>query len=263
MCVIKKFIPLFCALSCFIQQVYSMYNGNPSAPMMPEEGLIFPHSWLSLKGGYEFDNVFNRKLKMQTHHLDAEHHKFSSRTQFGVITVGLGDRVEIYSGLGNGKATLSQQVEKMHIDYKTDAHFACTIGGRALFAYWDNLQVGLAASYLHFFPSLHSISIDDSSLVVGNAQMQYHEWQVGAGLSYHMKWLFPYIGAAYSNVQAKFLHLNSLKFLFHKSDFTLDSQKHYGVFVGCGFSPEKGVSVNAEGRFIDETAFVISADIRF
>lgn len=259
---INKFLPFFFLL-CFAQQTVAMYNGNPSSPMTPEQGVFFPHSWLSLKGGYEFDNVFNRKLKMETHHLHAHDHKFTSRSQYGVLTLGLGDRVEVYGSLGSSRATLSHQVDGNRIHYKTDTHFACTVGGRALFAYWGNVQVGLAASYLHFFPDLRSLSVNEISLSTGHAQMQYHEWQVGGGVSYRMKWLLPYIGVAYSNVQAKFLHLNSLKFLLHKSDFTLDSQKHYGVFVGCGLTPERGISVNAEGRFIDETAFIISADMRF
>ncbi len=200
---------------------------------------------------------------MQSPHHDTKDHKFASRAQFGVLTLGLGDRVEIYSGLGSMRSTLSQHVDDSEVHYRTDTHFSWSIGGRTLFAYWDNLHFGLAAAYLHFSPDLQAISVNGSSLAKDKAQLRYHEWQVGAGLSYHIWWLFPYIGVAYSNAHAKFMDLNSLQFLFHKNDFTLDSQKHYGLFVGCGLSPERGFSINAEGRFIDETAFMISADIRF
>jgi Chlamydia major outer membrane protein len=244
-----------CLLLAAAPKLAAMYVGNPSSPMMPEQGVIFSHSWASLKAGYEFDNIFNRKLKMQTHHLDAEDHKYTSRGQFGVLTLGLGDRVEIYSGLGSLRAELSQKIDGSRIDYRTDSHFAASVGGRALFAYWGNVQVGLAASYLHFFPSLRSIEVDGTSVEKGDAEMQYHEWQVSVGISYHIWWLFPYIGADYSNVTAKFRNLDK--------DFTLDNQKHYGVFLGCGLSPEKGFSINAEGRFIDEKAFTISANVRF
>jgi hypothetical protein len=180
-----------------------------------------------------------------------------------MLTFNFSDRVEFFSGLGGMRSTLSQHIDADRVHYRTDTQFAWSIGGRTLLAYWNNLQFGLEASYLHFFPSIQAISVNGASFAKDNAQLQYHEWQVGAGISYHFWWLFPYIGAKYSNVKAQFMHLQSLKFLFPKKEFTLDNEKQIGLVVGCGLSPERGFAINAEGRFIDETAFTVSADITF
>jgi len=248
---------------CTGQKLVALYFGNPSSPIMPEQGILFNSSWLSLKAGYAFDNVFDRKLQMQTHHLDAKDHKYTSRAQWGVLTLGFGDRVEFFSGLGSMRAALSQKIDNDKVHYHSDTHFAWSIGGRTLFAYWGNLQFGLNASYMHFFPPLPVISVDGITYPKDKNQLHYKEWQVGAGISYHFWWLFPYIGVKYSNVTAQFIDLRSLQFLFPKKDFTLENQKHYGLVVGCGLSPERGFAVNVEGRFIDETAFTVSADVKF
>ena len=248
---------------CSAQNLIAMYNGNPSSPMMPEQSIFFTHSWFSLKAGYEFDNVFDRKLKMESHHLHAKDNKYTSRGQFGVLTMVLCDRVEFYSGLGSLQSTLTQKVDEERIYYDLDRHFAWSIGGRALFAYWGDLQFGLTASYLHFFPDLHSISVIRKIFPKDDAELHYHEWQVGAGFSYHIWWLFPYAGVVYSNAQAHFMHLKSLQSFFPKNKFTLESEKNYGIIVGLGLAPEIGFAVNVEGRFIDETALTVSADVRF
>ena len=247
-------------------EMEGLYYGNPSSPMMPENGIFFPNASLSLKGGYEFDDVFNLKLKMQDY--SAFDHKkikkFSSKEQLGVLTLGLADRIELYSGLGSMSLKMHQNLsEDIKLHYSTDTHFCWTFGGRTIFAYWRDLQFGLAASYLHFSPAIHSISLNSNSINSHHAKMHYRQWQVGAGISYRIDWLFPYIGVKYSNTQAKFFDLDSLELFFPSGNFTVKSKKQLGLIIGCGFSPEKGFSLNAEGRFIDETAFTLSTDVRF
>lgn len=248
---------------CSAQKLIAMYNGNPSSPMMPEVGVLFTHSWFSLKAGYEFDHAFERKLTMESHHVHATDNQSTSRGQFGVLTMIFSDRAEFYSGLGSLKSTYSQHVHEDRIHYHTDRDFAWSVGGRALFAYWGDVQFGLSASYLHFFPDIHSISVNGTPVSKEQAELQYHEWQVGAGISYHIWWLFPYAGFVYSNAKAEFLHLKSLEFFFPQEHFMLESKNHYGLMVGLGIAPEIGFAINAEGRFFDETAFTISADVRF
>jgi hypothetical protein len=200
---------------------------------------------------------------MHSHHLHAKDHKYASRAQFGVLTLDFADRVEFFSELGSMRSSLSQHIHNNDIHYRTDTHFAWGLGGRTLFAYWDNIQFGLEASYMHFFPFIQSISVNGTSFARDDAELQYHEWQVGACISYHFWWLFPYIGTKYSNVKAEFKHLQSLQSFFPRKDFTLENRKQLGLVIGCGLSPERGFDVNVEGRFIDETAFTVSADMRF
>ncbi len=243
---------VFCAQSA--QSAYALYNANPSSPMMPEQGLFFSHAWLSLKGGYTFDDVFDRKLKMQNPPDDdvkRDIKKYLFRAQFGVVTIDFGDRMEIYGGLGNMWTKFSQkEFADTTLTLRTQTRFAWTIGGRLLLAYWKDLQFGLNASCLRYSAPLESSPED--------GHMRYSEWQVGAGLSYHFWWLYPYIGIKFANAWAHYFDLDPL----HES-FKLKNRKECGLVLGCGLAAEKALAVNVEGRFFDETAFTISADIKF
>jgi hypothetical protein len=254
---------LVLAFLCYAQNALALYNGNPSAPMMPEQGIFFRQSLLSLKAGYAYDAVFSQPLKMHNHHPHGKIKKYSSHAQFGTVTLGCADRVELYSGLGSMSSSLSQHIKGDNVHYRTDTHFAWSLGGRTLFAYWDDLQFGISASYLAFSPPIQSISVNAMSEAKKDADLNYRQWQIGAGISYHIWWLYPYIGAQYSNARAKFSHLQSLQFLFPNEEFTLKNKKQYGIMIGCGIAPERGIALNVEARFIDETALTASADIKF
>lgn len=224
--------------------------------MMPEQDLIFKQPWASLKTGYEYDAVFSRSFKIESPHEAQKIRKLTSHTQLGVLTLNLADRAELFGSLGSMASTLDTSIHHQDVEYKSDTHFAWSIGGRVLFAYWGNLQFGLSASYLHFFPRVHAPPMLNPSY----KDLDYTEWQVGAGISYHFGWLYPYIGTKYSQARAKYFHARH-----HLDDpsLILKSKKIPGLVIGCGLAPERGIAFNVEGRFIDETALTASVDIKF
>lgn len=247
-----------CLALFYAQSAYALYSANPSSPMMPEQGLFFSQAWLSIKGGYAFDDVFNRKLEMQNPPEDVKRDikKYLSRAQFGVVTIDLGDRIEIYGGLGSMWTKFSQkESDDATLNFSTQTRFAWTVGGRLLLAYWKDVQFGLNASCLRYSAPLESIEED--------ARMHYREWQVGAGVSYHFWWLYPYIGVKFANVWAHYFDLDSLHSFFPSESFKLKNRKECGLVLGCGIAHERALAVNVEGRFFDETAFTVSADIKF
>ena len=93
--------------------------------------------------------------------------------------------------------------------------------------------------------------------------MDFREWQVGAGVSYRIKWFVPYLGVDYSDFRAKIEHLGALHFILPNNHLTLKDSYPMGLFLGFGLSPEKAVNVNVEARLINENAFSVSADFRF
>lgn len=244
-----RFLLLF---SLVLQSGWAMYNGNPSDTLMPETGIFFQNGLVSFEAGYEYDATFARAWKMQQSMEGGKVKTFTASDHLGVLTVNVADRAEIYSGLGTMQLQLKQKFEGEVFHYDSNTAFAWTLGGRALIAYWDRLDLGLAASALHFSPSLED----------HGGKVHYTEWQVGAGLSYQLRWLYPYLGLKYANARAKFYDLKRPTYL-PKGRFIIKTKKIPGLFLGCGFAPDRGLSLNVEARFIDETSLTAAANLKF
>lgn len=261
----KKLLILLTLISHF--PLFSLYNGNPSMPEMPEEGyFISKESWLTIKAGYEGDIVFSREMELTHHHSNVKEHvkSFESWMNSGTLTLGFTDRVELYTALGTTSAKIKQHPHSdQSVEYRTRNHFAWLAGMRAIAAYWGDLQLGLDAKYLQTLPDMHEIKLNGTRVPVSGAHVDYREWQVGLGLSYKWRFFIPYFGVKYSDVRAKFKHLHSLSTIFPKKHFTMKNEDPIGLFVGFGLSAERIFALNLEFRFLDETAGTVSADIRF
>lgn len=248
--------------------VYALYNGNPSFPMMPEEGMfISKDRWLGVKAGYEFDRVYDRKLHKEgrgPEHSRKKVQKYESLSNFGVATLTFNERVEIFSTLGAMSCKISQTpYSNTRVTYHTDTHFAWGVGGRAILAYWGEFQFAVNAAYMQADLGLSSLEVNGKSYPKRHVEMDYREWQIGVGISYRLRWFVPYIGVDYSDFRCRVEHLNALKFLFPKKHVTFKETYATGLFMGFGLSPDRVFNLNLEVRVINENAVSLSADIKF
>lgn len=248
-------------------KAFSLYNGNPSFPMMPENGLFTgKNAWFGIKVGYEWDDVFDRNLRVKNHHDEIRRkvRKYEGIGNFGTLTLGLADRVEVYTTLGAVSARIHQQpLSHVPITYRSDNQFAWSVGGRGILAYWGDLQLGVNAAYFRYSPKVDSLHVKSASIPHSEAGFHYCEWQVGLSVCYRIGLLYPYIGFKYANVRAKFYHLNAIADIIPEKHFTLENKYPIGLLFGCGLAPEKGFAINAEIRLVDETAVTLSGDLRF
>lgn len=246
----------------------ALYNGNPSLPMMPEDGMfISKEDWLGIKMGYEFDDVYDRQLhmagKVPDHSLEKVQ-KYHSLSNFGVLTLNLNDRFEVFGLLGSMSCKLSQHLFKnTKVSYDTQTHFAWGAGARAILAYWGDLQLALNAAYVDSCLPLSSIKVNGSSYAKKQAQFDFCQWQVGMGISYRCSWFIPYIGVDYSDFRLKAEHLNGIGFLFPKKQVTFKEEYPMGLFFGFGISPTRAFNLNIEVRLINENALSFSGDFKF
>ncbi len=244
------------------QSAFALYNGNPSAPMMPESGLfISKEEWFGVKEGYICDYVYNQPLRVEGHKKNKTYHCLS---QFGVITANFNDRVEIFGNLG---VLSSEIVQDLHSDtkiaYRTSNHFAWGVGGRAILAYWGDVQLSANASYVESNPNLSSLKVNSTSYSVKEAELNYNQWQVGIGVSYRIDWFIPYIGVDYINFRTRIGNLNAIKFLIPSKHVIFKDTYPCGIFLGFGLSAHHAVSMNVELRVINENAITASADFKF
>ena len=249
--------------------LFALYSGNPSLPMMPEQGMfISKNYWLGLKVGYEFDYDFNRHLHMvgQGHSLKTKRtvDHYRSLVNFGVITLNFNDRVEIFGDLGSMKTSLSHRpFPHTKITYHTHHDFAWGVGGRVLLAYWGDLQFGVNAAYASSNMDLSSIKVNGKHYSPKHANFDYREWQIGIAISYLFDWFIPYIGADFSDFRGKFEDLKSIEAIFPTKHATFKESNRYGPYLGFGFSPYKAIAFNFEARFVTETAVTASAVLKF
>lgn len=245
---------------------FSLYNSNPSMPMMPEQGLfISKESFFGLKAGYELDWIYQCDLKLDLHHFPKKQtHSYRSLTQFGVVTVNFNDRVELFADMGALSCQWHHDLSSSNqIFYKSDFSWMWGIGGRAILAYWGELQLGVNASYAQSHPSLSQLKVNGESYSHDGARVDLNPWQVGAGLSYRFGWFVPYVGLDYLNLTIEVDHLNSLKEVLPKKKTEFKNDQPMGFFLGMGIGPEIGFNVNIELRFINEYGCSASADFKF
>jgi hypothetical protein len=248
-------------------QGYSLYNGNPALPEMPEEGFFVPkESWFSFKFGYEGDVLFDRSLRVEGKKSHISHHvnSFEYIMNSGSLTLGFSDRVEIYGLLGAMKTKMSQTpVSHEHVHYDTGYHFSGEMGIRAIVAYWGDTKLSVDAKYFMTNPHIDRIDLNGDRISSSGAKIHETEWQVGAGVSHRVSWFIPYAGFKYSNLRMKFCHLSSLESIIPRKKFVVKNNCPVGFFFGFGFSADRGIAINVEARVLDETAVTAALDIRF
>lgn len=256
---------------CFfllLTPLLGLYNGNPSAPDMPEEGIwISNDDWWGIKLGYEWDKVFEKRSKVKERQSSVRDRfdTYTSVTNQGVLTFNMSDRVELYGKLGVMKLGLGQcPIDGVQLAYQTDNQFLWTIGGRLILVYWDELVMGVSALYSGSFMRIDQILENGASRDASGARFKYNEWQVGIGFSREVGPFIPYIGLAYSSMHSNLYNIPAdPNFAFRIADEELENREPFVLFIGIGLTNGKKVSLNLESRMIGEKAITLSGDIRF
>ncbi len=246
--------------------LFALYNGNPSLPMMPEIGVFISRdSSFGLKLGYEFDWVYDCDLHLDLQHLPKKQTRsYHSLTQFGVVTLNFNDRVELFGTMGALSCQWDHRINSAdRIAYESQLSCAWGIGGRAILAYWGDLQLGVNASYAQSNPALSSLKVNGQGYDHKGAKIDLNPWQVGSGLSYRLGWLTPYIGLDYIHLVLEVEDLDSLGFLIPQKKTLFKIENPIGLFGGIGIGPLRGFSLNMEARFINENGCSVSADFKF
>jgi hypothetical protein len=218
--------------------LFALYNGNPSFPMMPEIGIWIPkESPVGLKVGYEVDWSYDTNLKAVN--------GYNSLTQFGVVTFNILDRVELFTDLGAFSASWYQGDS---VFYQSDTSWMWGVGGRAILAYWGDLQLSGGASYVDSSPSSVTVHSEGEKF-----SAHFNAWQIAGGLTYRFGWFYPYVGVDYLN----------MTWDAGKKKLYLQMHDPFGIYLGLGVGLERGWNFNLEARFINENAITFSTDIRF
>lgn len=238
---------------------YSMASaapvGNPAKPILEKGNTSF-------KVGTELDFVTQRDLDVSGEDVAIENLNWYGAK----ISYVLADKVEPYVLLGAANGKFSDKYSGVDLKLETETAFAWGLGATVLLKEFDNgIRLGIDAKYRQVEPDINKLTLNNVEYTipsgsVTNVSAEYKEWQVALGISKELGQFVPYGGIKYNDVEA------SLKTTISGTTYTTDninSDGVVGIFVGCDFLPTKNLSIGVEGRFIDETAFTVSANYRF
>ena len=264
---IRNFTATVAAMTLATISAFSLYNGNPSSPELPEDGFLIPKEcWLGIKTGYQGDYVFSRSMIARAANSTASHqiNSFSSYMNSGTLTFNFANRAEFYGVLGSYKLKLSQRLdENNQVHLSSDPYISGILGLRAILATWGDTHLGADVKGFISYPEIDSIQVNGSSVPSGSAKFSDREWQIGASLSHQVFCFVPYIGLTYTHARLKATKLSSLKTFYPKEELRLNNKYSFGFVFGFGLTADTGFSCNLEARIIQEAAATASVDFRF
>ena len=135
--------------------MYALYKGNPALPAIIEQGFFFSiENWFAVKAGYERDWVFNRDMRAVSD-ISGRIDNFNYIADQGLLVFNLIDRFELYGSSGAIRISASHiPTSGIRNEYQTHDQVTWGIGGRGLFAQWENASFGIDIKYQRAHPSI-------------------------------------------------------------------------------------------------------------
>lgn len=265
-----KRLSLFIVCSVFILNTipsYAMPVGNIGSPATLKKGLVFKdkESKFGFILGAEVDLNSDRNMKSQAK--DTEYFFYG-----GKAGVTIADKAFVYGLVGGAEADQKYKISGSQVEWDTKTDFAWGVGGTLVIyekdvQYVDNkgvLRIGVDGKYRSSDLGVDKVKVNndvynstDSALT--EKKFNCDEWQVAVGVSYQFNTVSPYAGVKYSDADGKAKATVSGK----AYEYDFDPKSNFGIFAGIDVLAFDSLSINAEGRFIDETAFSAGATLRF
>lgn len=283
----KKIFAVLAGLLTY-SAVYALPVYNPDQPELLKYGVFTcGDSCWGIEFGYRGDFVFDRKLKRKNTGSVVDGNRrapnYASSTNAGQLTLNLWDRLDVYGWCGAtqtefefvadyvGTVTTSPFYDIRGV---TKEDFSWGVGARAVLWQCGRTAVGVDGQYSQRRANLHSLTFNGqpvqsffTTLIDPDRfSLKNREWQVSLGISHRICWLVPYVAVKYSNVRARFhgpdvipstvIGTINPRLCYRNKDYV-------GFVAGVSLVDSERMHVTAEGRWIDERALTIAADIRF
>ena len=256
-------VAIFSLTLLFVISVNAAPVGNIAKPAMLKSVIKLDKD--AEAGGIvegEFDIGNDRKIKDEDG--DTEF-----RCYGGKIGAIFQNKFILYGLLGNAtyKEAFTDQGSNVKIESKED--LAWGFGATAILYEMELknsiLRFGVDGRWRKTSLDIDKITIDNTvytipSGSVTNMSLDYSEWQFAGAASLEWSKLVPYVGVKYSKIDATAKATVSGT---NYADSDIKLKNSVGIFAGCDFLVMDSVSVNVEGRFVDEEAMTIGIAVRF
>ncbi|MDP8229899.1 MAG: hypothetical protein P9L93_02220 [Candidatus Gorgyraea atricola] len=231
------------------------------------EGELWADNNIGLSVGVVYDAVQERRI-------DVDSGDFEMQAVMARIGLSMLDRFNLYVDIG--------EASDMELDYtilgekhtvKYDSEAIIGVGASALIYRWDNgFEIGANASYRTTDLAVNDVTVDSrvytTTELTNVTNSDYEEIQGAVELAWKNGVFAPYVGLKFSDVELG-------------SDYTIapqqysdskgkGSDRNLGGFVGLTITPKieatpqsEQLSINIEGRFIDEEALNVGISYKF
>lgn len=222
----------------------------------------------AIKVGVDTEFVFDRDLKAS----DASSAQFSEAQWYmGKIGCVLFNRVEPYVKFGYAHMVAKWNEVGADAKLESNTGFAWSLGSKVLVWDFEKPNLRLIADGYYRIADLNAEQgfYDGRTLAIepGSSRFFIREWQISliaatdievSTMSKGSDFLgvtriVPYAGVKYSDISGRLRTIwqgNSN----YNNPGKIESKHKFGIVAGCDFVGPNSISVNLEGRFIDETA---------
>jgi len=282
----KRIKSLFCAgILIFVftisPTVYAGTVGNPGdVKALHGKGVFSLKETrnIPIEASFDADVVLNRDLAA------GDTTKTAIRTsQWYLLKIGykMFDRIEPYVRLGGAhlKARWTDTETGTQVAMDTSSGFAWGLGIKALIYEFKapNIKLICDGSYraTNLDPYKGYLDGNRAAISKTNSRFAIREWQAAflaateIGLPHIFDYsedlkgyrLSPYAGIKYSDISGRLRMVTANGAVYHPDN--IKSDKNIGIVVGCDLVGDDYISLNLEGRFIDETAISTGLAVLF
>lgn len=259
--------------SLYIFPLLAMYTGNPGSPALSYAGLFSGnYPWFKTSSGYVYDYTTDKNYTLVSHREDFPNiekvNTFRLDSNFGKIGFILVQRLELYGLFGTSEETIKWTSppktgftsENTKLSADTNSHFSWTAGGKVVLLEFGCTYFGLDIQFFKInAPGKFSYVLNQLNYPFdfGPKYLILREKQISFGIARKMAFIVPYAGVTYLKSE---LHMkaegveNSLYF---------KNATKFGIYIGGTLMLTSKLQITAEGRFINEDAFSISAITSF
>lgn len=229
---------------------YAAPVGNIASPAV-EKGKF------GIKAGAEADFVFSRELDVEDEDVELEANFYTAKISYTLL-----DRLDIYAILGSlSGAEVTEKYGSTTLKYGVDDAFVWGAGLTVLAYEWDNgFRVGIDGKYRSSEPGISSINLNGTDYSLVDSEGSFKEWQFALAVSKQFGKFIPYAGVKYSDMELS--AKGTISGTVYQTD-KVGGKNLTGLFVGASFLPKDNISINIEGRFIDETAMNVGLSYKF
>ncbi len=252
----KKFFYIFFFIPLFL---FSAPVGNPSLPSILEEGFFIPDTKaINFRVGYQIYNSQDLVMKFDefAQQNDLNLRKIKAFSNSALITLNIKERLDLYTEIGSYRLEPVFRYESNLYNAKSKNNILCRLCAKLILVEIKDFSLGVDAKYSFFNSHLVYLTKNDKP-IQDDIKFKLNEWQVAVGLSQKITILRPYIGIVYRDTKVKIENFS----FFEKLNLVF--KKKAGLFLGTSASLGSFVLLNAELRFINERATVISGELRF
>jgi hypothetical protein len=237
---------------------------NPASSTQFETGMYTgAQQDYTFRVGYVGDATMDRKLEIKSgksHVTKTEMHENAVS-----LTLGVYNRFDVFARAGKADFLALMANTGSDLSISAEEGFKWTVGGSAVLWTLDNTNINVFGSFSRYNSKVDAVRVGAFNSGFTDSKIRMQDWNAGLGIAHTIQVspdmaVVPTAAVKYSDAKVHFRNdfIDSTSTTLNR----MNARENVGVVIGCGLYAGKTFALNIEGRFVDESAAAISAEIR-